>query len=63
MKVDVHVGMALLLMREVCKQQGDCVKCPLLSFCRSTNGFVPCMTDPDTFPNLIVKVEIPVDKL
>lgn len=63
MKVDVHVGLALLVMRELCKQQRGCVDCPLLSFCRSSNGFVPCVTDPNTFPNLIVNVDIPVDKL
>ena len=62
MKVDVHVGLALLVMRIMCKQHGDCVKCPLMSFCRSTNGFVPCITDPNTFPDLIVEVEVPVDK-
>lgn len=62
MVVNVHIGLALLAMRELCKSKDSCYGCPLLHFCSSKQWCTPCSTDPDTFPNLIVKIEIPVDK-
>ena len=63
MEVNVHIGLALVAMRELCNHHEGCVDCPLSSFCRSTNGFVPSLSDPNTYPNLIVKVALSVDKL
>ena len=60
MKVDVHLGLSLLVIRELCKSHKVCMDCPMLPVC-SSGASEPIDLDPATFPNVIVKVEIPVD--
>ena len=55
----VHIGLALLALRQYCKDNKTCRygsgPCPMLSFCTKYN-ITPCVWDTLDVPNFVVEV-------
>lgn len=58
-KIYVHVGFALLAVKEMCASRVNCVDCPMYHFCKDIQSAIcPANWDFDTFPNIVVGLEL-----
>lgn len=60
--INIHIGLALLAMKEMCHNCNNCLKCPMVDFCRHNDSVLPCAWDAKTFPDTIAVLDIKKEK-
>lgn len=60
--IKIHIGLALLAMKEMCTNCGSCSNCPMEDFCRENEDILPCVWDAKTFPDTIAILDTKKEK-
>ena len=51
----IHIGIALLLIKEICRSNEKCKNCPMIDMCTKELSKAPMHWNNDNIPNIGVK--------
>lgn len=52
----IYIGIALLLIKEICKSNETCENCPMIDMCTKELSRHPMHWNSDNIPNIVCKI-------